>query len=131
MVDDGDRVQVPPGQDDYWLRRIWITAEEEQGYYYGFANEGLWPLCHLAYVRPAFREDDWKHYVAVNRRFADVVASEAGDSEPVVLIQDFHFALLPNARVQMLPGSRHRSDLDSPRAFNAALLGFLGSVPIP
>lgn len=95
VVDHRDHVRVPPDNPSYDLRRVWLSPEEEEGYYYGFSNEGLWPLCHLAYVRPAFREEDWKHYVAVNKRFADVVASEADGSEPVVLIQDFHFALLP------------------------------------
>ena len=95
VVDGADRVQVPPGQDDYWLRRIWLTAEEEQGYYYGFANEGMWPLCHVAHVRPVFRESDWEAYRAVNQRFADAVVAEARSADPVVLVQDYHFALLP------------------------------------
>lgn len=95
VVDKADHVQVPPDDPSYTLRRVWITPEEEEGYYYGFANEGLWPLCHLAYVRPAFRESDWQHYCTVNRRFADTVAQEAGRREAVVLVQDFHFALLP------------------------------------
>jgi trehalose-6-phosphate synthase len=95
VVDQRDHVRVPPDDPSYDLRRVWLSTEEEEGYYYGFSNEGLWPLCHLAYVRPAFREDDWRHYVEVNKRFAEVVAREADGSEPVVLIQDFHFALLP------------------------------------
>jgi trehalose 6-phosphate synthase len=95
VVDRNDHVRVPPNDPSYDLRRVWLTAEEEQGYYYGFSNEGLWPLCHLAYVRPAFRDQDWQHYRAVNDRFAKVVAKEAAGGEPVVLIQDFHFALLP------------------------------------
>jgi trehalose 6-phosphate synthase len=95
VVDKEDHVRVPPEDPSYDLRRVWLTPEEEEGYYYGFSNEGLWPLCHLAYVRPAFRESDWKQYMAVNERFADVVALEARKREPVVLIQDFHFALLP------------------------------------
>ena len=95
VVDRDDRVRVPPEDPTYNLRRVWLSPEEEEGYYYGFSNEGLWPLCHVAYVRPAFRETDWRQYVEVNGRFADVVAQEAGNSEPVILIQDFHFALLP------------------------------------
>jgi trehalose 6-phosphate synthase len=94
-VDRNDRLRVPPDDPRYVLRRVWLSQAEEDGYYYGFSNEGLWPLCHLAYVRPAFRESDWMHYLAVNRRFAEVVAREAGRSEPVILIQDFHFAVLP------------------------------------
>lgn len=95
VVDESDRVRVPPEDPAYTLRRVWLSEEEEQGHYYGFSNEGLWPLCHLAYVRPAFRERDWRAYVAVNRKFADAVAREAADRETVVLVQDFHFALLP------------------------------------
>jgi trehalose-6-phosphate synthase len=95
VVDRHDHVRVPPEDPSYALRRVWLSADEEEGYYYGFSNEGLWPLCHLAYVRPAFREGDWHHYKQVNARFADVVAKEASGTEPVVLIQDFHFALLP------------------------------------
>ncbi len=95
VVDENDRVSVPPGIGDYQLRRIWITPEEEQGYYYGFANEGLWPLCHVAHVRPVFRESDWQRYKEVNQRFADAVVAEARGEDPIVLVQDYHFALLP------------------------------------
>jgi trehalose 6-phosphate synthase len=95
VVDRRDHVPVPPDDPSYTLRRVWLSNEEEEGYYYGFSNEGLWPLCHLAYVRPAFRESDWHCYNEVNARFADAIAHEAGSSESVVLIQDFHFALLP------------------------------------
>jgi trehalose-6-phosphate synthase len=103
VVDANDRVLVPPGQDDYWLRRIWLTAEEEQGYYYGFANEGMWPLCHVAHVRPVFRESDWAAYRAINQRFADAVVAEARSEDPVVLVQDYHFALLPAMIREKLP----------------------------
>ncbi|MBX3622022.1 MAG: trehalose-6-phosphate synthase [Rhizobacter sp.] len=95
VVDRHDRVGVPPGKNEYVLRRIWMTAEEEQGYYYGFANEGMWPLCHVAHVRPVFRESDWQQYRAINQRFADAVVAEARSEDPVVLVQDYHFALLP------------------------------------
>ena len=95
VVDARDRVQVPPEDPVYSLRRVWLSEEQEQGYYYGFSTEGLWSLCHMAYVRPAFRERDWQCYQEVNGRFADAVAREAGGNEAVVLIQDFHFALLP------------------------------------
>lgn len=102
-VDAHDRIAVPPNDPSYTLRRIWLTQEEEEGYYYGFANEGLWPLCHIAHVRPVFRSADWKQYVAVNRRFADAVVAEARTENPVVLIQDYHFALLPRLIRDRLP----------------------------
>ena len=94
-VDRYDQIRVPPDDPSYTLRRVWLTNEQEQGYYYGFSNEGLWPLCHLAYVRPAFRASDWRAYEEVNAKFAEVVAAESTTDSPVVLIQDFHFALLP------------------------------------
>ncbi|WP_420473772.1 alpha,alpha-trehalose-phosphate synthase (UDP-forming) [Noviherbaspirillum sp. ST9] len=102
-VDRNDHVQVPPAQPSYTLRRVWLSKEEEQGYYYGFANEGLWPLCHIAHVRPVFRSNDWEKYVEVNRRFADTVIAEARTEDPVVLVQDYHFALLPRMVREALP----------------------------
>jgi trehalose-6-phosphate synthase len=102
-VDRNDRVPVPPSHPSYTLRRVWLTKEEEQGYYYGFANEGLWPLCHIAHVRPVFRSTDWERYVEVNQRFADAVIKEAHTDDPVVLVQDYHFALLPRMVREVLP----------------------------
>jgi len=102
-TDGNDRVQVPPRKPAYTLRRVWLSEEEEQGYYYGFANEGLWPLCHIAHVRPVFRSTDWEHYVEVNQRFADTVVAEARTDDPVVLVQDYHFALLPRMVKEKLP----------------------------
>ncbi|HEX2584259.1 MAG TPA: trehalose-6-phosphate synthase, partial [Steroidobacteraceae bacterium] len=95
VVDKHDHIQVPPNQPSYTLRRVWLSAEEEEGFYYGFSNEGMWPLCHLTYVRPAFRESDWKQYQRVNEKFADALVDESRSRDPVVLIQDYHFALLP------------------------------------
>ncbi len=103
MVDKHDHVAVPPEKPAYRIRRVWLSAEEEAGYYYGFANEGLWPLCHIAHVRPTFRSGDWAQYVAVNRKFARAVASEAKTKNPIVLVQDYHFALLPNMIREELP----------------------------
>ena len=103
VVDRHDRVQVPPDKPSYQIRRVWLSPEEEAGYYFGFANEGLWPLCHIAHVRPTFRSSDWAHYEAVNRKFADTVIAEARTSAPIVLVQDYHFALLPRMIRERLP----------------------------
>ncbi|HET7754054.1 MAG TPA: trehalose-6-phosphate synthase [Anaeromyxobacteraceae bacterium] len=102
-VDRDDRVSVPPGEDAYVLRRVWLSPEEEQGYYYGFSNEGLWPLCHAAHVRPTFRAADWQHYASVNARFAEVASREVEGSDPIVLVQDYHFALAPSLIRDRLP----------------------------
>ncbi len=103
----GDRVGLPPSDPTYTLRRVWLDAEEEAGYYYGFSNEGLWPLCHIVHERPQFRAGDWEHYRAVNQRFADVLLEEMEKAEaPIVLIQDYHFALLPRMIKQARPDAR-------------------------
>ena len=103
VVDARDHVRVPPGEEAYDLRRVWLTPEEEKGYYYGFSNEGLWPLCHLAHARPEFRSDDWEQYQRVNRTFAKAVAEEEHGPDPIVLVQDYHFALLPKYLRELLP----------------------------
>jgi trehalose 6-phosphate synthase len=102
-VDSYDRVRVPPSAPAYVLRRVWLSEEEQNGYYYGFANEGLWPLCHIAFVRPTFRESDWRIYQSVNERFADVVAEESKVADPIILVQDYHFAVLPKLLRERLP----------------------------
>ena len=103
MVDRHDRVGVPAEHPAYQLRRVWLTPAEEAGYYYGFANEGLWPLCHIAHVRPTFRTTDWEQYVTVNRAFARAVVEESKSPDPIVLVQDYHFALLPRMIREALP----------------------------
>jgi len=106
-VDTHDRLQVPPDDPRYTLRRVWLSVEEEDGYYNGFSNEGLWPLCHIAHTRPTFRTSDWEYYNQVNQKFADAVVEEiAGEEHPVVLIQDYHFALLPRLLKDRLPHAR-------------------------
>ncbi|MBF0208146.1 MAG: trehalose-6-phosphate synthase [Oligoflexia bacterium] len=103
VVDKNDRFQVPPEDPSYMLRRVWLSKEEEDGYYYGFANEGIWPLCHIAHVRPIFRSSDWKYYQEVNKKFALAVKQEARTKNPVILLQDYHFALLPKMINELLP----------------------------
>lgn len=102
-VDGNDRVLVPPGEESYMVRRVWLTDEEENGYYYGFSNEGLWPLCHVAHTRPVFRAEDYAHYVRVNQKFADAVCEEVDSEDPIILVQDYHFALAPAMIRQKLP----------------------------
>lgn len=105
VVNITDHVKVPPENPSYQIRRVWLTKEEEQGYYYGFSNEGIWPLCHIAHTRPIFRADDWKQYVAVNKKFAKTVVEEAKTDNPVILVQDFHLALLPRLIKTELPNA--------------------------
>ncbi|MFC1970357.1 trehalose-6-phosphate synthase [Chloroflexota bacterium] len=93
-VDKHDRVAVPPDKSEYTLRRVWLTEEEVAGFYLGFANEALWPLCHVTFTPPEFREDWWNTYKEVNQFFTEAVVQEIGKRKAVVLVQDYHFALL-------------------------------------
>jgi len=103
-VDERNCLRVPPDNPRYTLRRVWLTKEEEEGYYFGFSNEGLWPLCHIAHTRPIFRAADWEQYRAANEKFADALLQEmAGVHAPVVIVQDYHFALLPRIIKQKRP----------------------------
>jgi trehalose-6-phosphate synthase len=107
VVDANDRLRVPPDHPSYTLRRVWMTDEEDRGFYEGFSNEGLWPLCHIAHTRPVFRPEDWLHYQRINRRFADVVLQEMeGTESPILLAQDYHFALLPRMVKEARPDAR-------------------------
>ena len=107
VVDANDRLRVPPDHPSYTLRRVWTTDEEDKGFYEGFSNEGLWPLCHIAHTRPVFRPQDWLHYQRINRRFADVVLQEMeGTESPILLAQDYHFALLPRMVKDARPDAR-------------------------
>ena len=106
-VDSHSRLRVPPDRPSYTLRRVWLTPEEDKGYYQGFANEGLWPLCHIAHTRPIFRPEDWLHYQQVNRHFANAVLDEMeGTESPILLAQDYHFALLPRMVKEARPDAR-------------------------
>ncbi len=94
VVDSDDRILVPPDAPSYALRRLWLTPDEKNHYYEGFANQGLWPLCHEAHVRPLFRAVDWANYQRVNERFASVIEEELPDLSAPVFIQDYHLALV-------------------------------------
>jgi alpha,alpha-trehalose-phosphate synthase [UDP-forming] len=107
VVDNFNRIRVPPDDPRYTLRRVWLTEEEEAQYYDGFANEGLWPLCHIAHTRPIFRAADWDCYQRVNARFANALLEEMeGSTDPIVFMQDYHFALLPRLVKAVRPDAR-------------------------
>jgi alpha,alpha-trehalose-phosphate synthase [UDP-forming] len=106
FVNSKDKLGVPPGDERYILKRVWLTKEEEEGYYYGFSNEGLWPLCHNTHTRPLFRESDWKMYRKANQKFADALIGELPAKNPFVFIQDYHFALLAGMIKEKRPDAR-------------------------
>lgn len=103
VTDSQGKIQMPPDNPSYTLKRVWLSKEEENGYYYGYSNEALWPLSHMAFNRPTFRKDDWDYYVKVNEKFAKAVAEEVADKKAFVWIQDYHLCLLPKYLKEMLP----------------------------
>lgn len=105
MVDSRGIIRVPPDNPLYDLKRVWLTTEEEEGYYYGFSNEGLWPLCHIAHARPVFKINDWARYQEVNLKFARALDDEIG-SESFIFIQDYHFSILPRLLKERHPDAR-------------------------
>ncbi len=106
-VDENDKILVPPYEGKYTLRRVWLTKEQENHFYYGFSNEGLWPLCHIAHTRPTFRIEDWEYYKEVNALYAKAVLEEIkNEEEPFILVQDYHFALLPLLIKQERPDAK-------------------------
>ena len=94
MVNSKDKLGVPPDDIRYILKRVWLSEEEEEGYYYGFSNEGLWPLCHVTHTRPLFRDSDWQMYKKVNHKFAESVLAELPAKNPFIFLQDYHFTLI-------------------------------------
>jgi len=94
FINSKNKLGVPPEDNRYILKRVWLSKKEEDGYYYGFSNEGLWPLCHNTHTRPIFREEDWQMYKKVNQKFADSVLEELPAQSPFIFIQDYHFTLL-------------------------------------
>jgi trehalose 6-phosphate synthase len=98
-------VHVPPAAPRYRLRYVSLEAEQHRGFYYGFANEALWPLCHSVQVPAVFRSSDFSQYEAANRRFVDAVVQEAAEGSPLVLVQDYHFALAPRRVRELIPSS--------------------------
>lgn len=108
VSDQKGRVGVPPENPSYTLKRVFLTKEEVKGYYYGYSNEAIWPLCHMAFQRPIFRKEDWEHYLAVNKKFAQAIIEEVkeskADNKAFVFIQDYHLALLPKFLKSMASG---------------------------
>jgi len=94
VVDAEGKVPVPPGEPAYTLKRIWLSKEQADGYYYGFSNQAIWPLCHIVYTRPIFRQSDWESYQQVNKLFAEAVLKEIGKNKAFVWIQDYHLGLI-------------------------------------
>jgi len=138
VVDDQDKVKVPPEEPKYTLRRVWISKQEEEYFYYGFSNEGLWPLCHVAHTRPLFRTEYWQYYQSVNRKFADIIIEEIKkEVKPFILVQDYHFALLPAMIKESRPDARvslfWHIPWPNPESFgicpwqNEILMGMLGA----
>ncbi|RKY38516.1 MAG: trehalose-6-phosphate synthase, partial [Candidatus Omnitrophota bacterium] len=94
FIAQNNKVKVPPYNPSYEIKYIWLSKEENLGYYYGFSNQALWPLSHLVFIKPIFREEDWKVYQKVNEKFASSIYEECKGKKAVVFVQDYHLALV-------------------------------------
>ncbi len=92
VADSNGKLKVPPGEEDYVLKRVWISKKEEEGAQALTANSALWPLSHTVYVRPVFQQDAWEQFKAVNEKIAQSVAEEV-DEKTVVWINDYQLSL--------------------------------------
>ncbi len=92
-VGDGDgSVRMPPGEASYTLERVRLTDAQLAGYYYGYSNQVLWPLCHRDTNYVAVEPGFWETYREVNRVFADRVLAAGAET---VWFHDYHLALAP------------------------------------
>ncbi len=103
VADEQGRIMVPPGDELYTLKRVWLNKDLEKGYYFGFSNGSLWPLCHISFTPPNFHAQDWEAYRRVNQIFADAILEELGDRKAFIWVQDYHFALLPSLLKEKRP----------------------------
>jgi len=105
VSDEAGRVQVPSEDPQYTVHRVWLDDADIDGYYHGFANRALWPLCHMLIQHFEFRTEYWERYRAVNLRFAHAVADEAErcTGRSMVWIQDYHLALVSEFLRAMRP----------------------------
>jgi trehalose 6-phosphate synthase len=103
VVDEHDRVGVPPENPAYTLRRLWLSEEEIENYYFGFSNQGLWPICHNILEHVRFRDRYWQAYGDVNDRFARAAAEEIGEGAGLIWFQDYHLALAPGIARELRP----------------------------
>ena len=104
-ADEDGRLGVPPFEPAYTLRRVWLDDTDIEGYYLGFANSALWPLCHLLIQHFEFHREHWDRYQSVNARFAKALYEESrrADGVPQVWVQDYHFALVPAELRRLAP----------------------------
>lgn len=105
VADDHGRVSVPPDDPAYTLRRVWLSEQDVEGFYLGFSNSALWPLCHMFISNVDIRRSDWESYERANRIFASAVFQETErvGPLPMVWVHDYHFALAPSTIRAQVP----------------------------
>lgn len=102
-VTEDSKVKVPPSNASYILKYVWLSKEENLGYYFGYSNQALWPLSHYAFIRPQFRKEDWLVYKEVNKKFAQNIYQEVKDRNAVVFVQDYHLVLVSKFLKELIP----------------------------
>ena len=90
------RQEYPADDPDFLVRRVPLSDEELENYYYGMANRVLWPVSHYLIQHLELNESFIDTYRQVNQRFAEAVLEETtGADDEVIWIQDYHQMLSP------------------------------------
>ncbi|MGX1754679.1 bifunctional alpha,alpha-trehalose-phosphate synthase (UDP-forming)/trehalose-phosphatase [Sphingobacterium sp. NPDC055346] len=74
---------------------IFLTEKEIKGYYEGFSNAILWPLCHYRPSYVELKQEFWLSYVEVNKKFAEA-ALPFIEQNTRVWVHDYQLMLVPN-----------------------------------
>lgn len=95
-VDKKGRITIKGNEGEYTLKRIFLSQKETDDYYFGFSNQTLWPLCHVAFEKPEFQQEWYEGYKEVNQKFAKAIREELdGKTKTFVWIHDYQLALVP------------------------------------
>ncbi|KAF9573378.1 hypothetical protein EC968_008648 [Mortierella alpina] len=98
---------------------VFVNDMDFDGHYHQFCKQILWPIFH--YVLPdnlrskGYEDGSWKHYVAVNRAFADTIVENYRQGD-TIWVNDYHLMLVPNMIRERLPD---------------ASIGFFLHIPFP
>lgn len=95
VVNSSGKVRISGNIGSYSLKRIFLNKKEEEDYYFGFSNQTLWPLCHVAFERPQLDGGWYENYTKVNQAFAKAINDEA-KSNSFIWIHDYQLALVPS-----------------------------------
>lgn len=94
VVDRDSKIEIADMENNYTLKRVFVSGDRFDQYYNGFSNQTLWPLCHVTFERPEFRNEWYEGYKKVNEKFAQAVLEEI-KGKTFIWIHDYQLSLVP------------------------------------